>query len=88
MAVVKPVLAAVPVVLLDELPLAVVEPLLVEVLPEEEVLLLVEDEDGIVPRYFSDSPSRSCRDPRFCSRSLNCANCVTKVMPSIGWVGS
>ena len=87
-------LLEVPVVPPDELLPGSVEPLSVDVppegdaLPEELALLLVADDEGIVPRNFCESPSKSCRDPRFCSRSLNCANCVTKVVPSIGWVGS
>jgi hypothetical protein len=44
--------------------------------------------DGTVPRYFCENASRSCFEPMFACRSLNCANCVTNVVPSIGWVGS
>ena len=40
-----------------------------------------------VPAYLLLSASKSFRIARFCSRSLNCASCVTKVVPSIGLAG-
>lgn len=60
-----------------------------DVLPEvsPEVLPEALPAAGVVAAYLAVSVSRSCLMARFCSRSLNCASCVTKVVPSIGFIG-